>query len=55
MVVLRPKVYEDSQKALKSPFVVVGGQLQKRGQALNVLARRVIPLENGNLASPSEQ
>ena len=44
-VVLRPKVYEDSRKALKSPFVVVEGRLQKRGQAISVLARKVIPLE----------
>jgi len=44
-VVLRPKVYEASRKALKSPFVVVEGRLQKRGQAISVLARRVIPLE----------
>ncbi len=44
-VVLRPKVYEASRKALKSPFVVVEGRLQKRGQAISVLAHRVIPLE----------
>jgi len=44
-VVLRPKVYEASRKALKSPFVVVEGRLQKRGQAISVLARRVVPLE----------
>jgi len=44
-VVLRPKVYEASRKALKSPFVVVEGRLQKRRQAISVLARRVIPLE----------
>lgn len=43
-VVLRPKVYEDSRKA-KSPFVVVEGRLQKQGQAISVLARRVIALE----------
>ena len=43
-VVLRPKVYEASRKALKSPFVVVEGRLQKRRQAISVLARRVIPL-----------
>ena len=44
-VVLRPEVYEASRKALRSPFVVVEGRLQKRGQAISVLARRVIPLE----------
>ena len=44
-VVLKPKVYEASQKALKSPFVVVEGRLRKRGQAISVLARKVIPLE----------
>jgi len=43
-VVLRPNVYEASRKALKSPFVVVEGRLQKRGQAISVLARKVIPL-----------
>jgi len=44
-VVLRPEVYEDSRKAFKSPFVVVEGRLQKRGQAISVLTRKVIPLE----------
>lgn len=44
-VVLRPEVYEASRKALRSPFVVVEGRLQKRGQAISVLARRVLPLE----------
>ena len=44
-VVLRPKVYEASRKALKSPFVVVEGQLQRKGQAISVLARKVIPLQ----------
>jgi error-prone DNA polymerase len=43
-VVLRPQVYEASRKALQSPFVVVEGQLQKRGQAISILARKVIPL-----------
>ncbi len=43
-VVLRPEVYEVSGKALKAPFVVVEGQLQKRGQAINVLAHKVLPL-----------
>jgi error-prone DNA polymerase len=44
-VVLRPEVYEESRRALKSPFVVVEGRLQRRGQAISVLARRVISLE----------
>jgi len=44
-VVLRPRVYEASRKALKSPFVVVDGRLQRRGQAISVLARKVMPLE----------
>ncbi len=44
-VVLKQKVYEVSQKALKSPFVVVEGKLQRRGQAISVLAREVITLE----------
>ncbi len=44
-VVLKPGVYEASRKALRSPFVVVEGRLQKRGQAISVLARRVMPLE----------
>ena len=43
--VLRPKVYEVSRKAPKSPVVVVEGQLQKQGQAISVAARRVIQLE----------
>jgi error-prone DNA polymerase len=44
-VVLRPKVYEASRKALELPFVLVEGQVQKRGRAISVLAHRVIPLE----------
>jgi hypothetical protein len=44
-VVLRPKVYEASRKALKSPFVVVEGQLQKRGQAIRVVRRRMVAVE----------
>jgi error-prone DNA polymerase len=44
-VVLKPQVYEASRPALKSPFVVVEGRLQKRGQAISVVARKVIPLE----------
>lgn len=44
-VVLKQKVYEVSQKALKSPFAVVEGRLQRRGEAISVLAREVITLE----------
>jgi error-prone DNA polymerase len=40
-VVLRPEVYEAHHEALRSPFVVVEGKLQRRGQAISVLARRV--------------
>ena len=43
-VVLKPKVYEANRQALKSPFVAVQGQVQRRGRTVNVLARRVIPL-----------
>jgi error-prone DNA polymerase len=44
-VVLRPEVYEASRKALRAPFVVVEGRLQRRGEAVGVLARKVIALE----------
>ncbi|MGD8966997.1 MAG: DNA polymerase III subunit alpha [Anaerolineae bacterium] len=44
-VVVRPKVYEESRQALRSPFVVVDGQLQRRGEAINVLAWKVLPLK----------
>jgi error-prone DNA polymerase len=44
-VVLKPQVYEASRPALKSPFVVVEGRLQRRGQAISVVARKVMPLE----------
>ena len=44
-VVLRPQVYEASRKALKSPFVVVEGRLQRRGQAISILARKVMSLQ----------
>lgn len=44
-VVLRPQIYEASRKVLKSPFVVVEGQVQRRGQAISVLARKVMPLQ----------
>jgi error-prone DNA polymerase len=43
-VVLRSEVYEANRRALRSPFVVVEGRLQRRGRAISVLAERVIPL-----------
>jgi error-prone DNA polymerase len=43
-VVIRPKVYEENQSAVQSPFVVIEGTLQRRGEAISVLARKVIPL-----------
>jgi error-prone DNA polymerase len=46
-VVLRPEVYEESAGALRAPFVVVEGQLQRRGQAIGVLARKVVAVEVG--------
>ena len=44
-VVLKPEVYEAHRKVLRSPFVVVEGKLQRRGQAINVLARKVVAVE----------
>jgi error-prone DNA polymerase len=44
-VVVRPKVYEESRRALRSPFVVIEGMLQRRGEAISVLARKVIALK----------
>ncbi|MCK4450218.1 MAG: hypothetical protein KAX26_06470 [Anaerolineae bacterium] len=44
---MRPEVYHASRKVLRSPFVVVEGQLQKRGQAISVPARGAIPLDRG--------
>jgi error-prone DNA polymerase len=44
-IILRPEVYEANRKALKSPFVAVDGRLQRRGQAISVIAAKVIPLE----------
>jgi error-prone DNA polymerase len=44
-IILHPQVYEASRKALRSPFVVVEGELQKQGNAVSVLAHRVIPLQ----------
>ncbi|MEJ2150669.1 MAG: error-prone DNA polymerase, partial [Chloroflexota bacterium] len=48
-VVLRPKVYEESATVLDSPFVVVKGRLQRRGQAISVLARKVVAVEVGKI------
>jgi error-prone DNA polymerase len=44
-VVLKPEIYEASRKALRSPIVVVEGVLQRRGQALSILAHQVLALE----------
>jgi error-prone DNA polymerase len=44
-VVVRPKVYEESRQALRSPFLVVGGQLQRHGEAISVLAWKLLPLK----------
>jgi hypothetical protein len=44
-VVLRSEVYEASREPLKSPFEVVEGQLRPRGQAISVLARRVMAVD----------
>jgi error-prone DNA polymerase len=44
-VVLQPDVYETSRPALRSPFVVVEGRLQKRNGAITILAHRVLPLK----------
>ncbi|NLE99846.1 MAG: DNA polymerase III subunit alpha [Anaerolineales bacterium] len=44
-VILKPEVYEASRKDLKAPFVVIQGRVQKRGQAINIIARRIVRLE----------
>jgi error-prone DNA polymerase len=44
-VVLKPEVYEAHRKVLQSPFVAVEGKLQRRGQAINVLARKIVAVE----------
>jgi len=44
-VVVRPNIYDENRSALKSPFVVIDGLVQRRDKAINVLARRVIPLK----------
>ncbi|MDY7079743.1 MAG: hypothetical protein SXV54_22890 [Chloroflexota bacterium] len=46
-VVLMAKVCETSRKVPRSPFVVVEGRLRRRGPAISLLARRVIPLDVG--------
>lgn len=43
-VILQPQVYEASREALRSPFVVVEGRLQRKGRAIGVLARKLIPV-----------
>jgi hypothetical protein len=44
-LMLRPEVYEANRKALRSTFVAVEGQVQRRGEAISVLARRVVRLK----------
>ena len=51
-VILRPEVYEAHRKALKSPFVIVEGEVQRRGQAISVLAHKVLPLTVAAAAAP---
>jgi len=43
-VVVHPTVYEENRVALHAPFVVVEGQLQRRGKAINVVAREIVAL-----------
>jgi error-prone DNA polymerase len=43
-IVIRPNVYEANREALRSPFVVVKGQVERRDQALSVLARDITAL-----------
>ncbi len=44
-IVLHPQVYEASRSALRSTFVVIEGQLQKRNGAISVLAHKVHTLK----------
>jgi len=44
-VVLYPQIYEENREALKSPFVVVRGEVQRRDKAINVLAQEIIALQ----------
>jgi hypothetical protein len=44
-IVLKPNVYETHRKVLRSPFAVVEGKLQRRGQAISVLARKVVAVK----------
>lgn len=46
-VILKPQVYEASRNALRSAFVVVEGSLQRRGEAISALARRVVAVKPG--------
>jgi error-prone DNA polymerase len=43
-VVIHPKVYEESRKALRSPFLMVQGRLQRRDEAINVVAQEIVAL-----------
>ena len=43
-VVVRPKVYEENREALRSPFVVIRGRLQRRSKAISILAREIMAL-----------
>ncbi len=44
-IVLQPEIYEASRQALRSPFVVIEGQVQKWNGATSILASKVIPLK----------
>ena len=43
-VVLRKEVYEEHRRLLKAPFVAVQGRVQRRGEALSVVAVKVVAL-----------
>jgi error-prone DNA polymerase len=43
-VVVHPRVYEESRAALRSPFVLVRGQLQRHHEAINVVAQEITAL-----------
>jgi len=44
-VVVRPPVYERNREALHSPFIVIRGQLQRRSQAISILAHEITALQ----------
>jgi error-prone DNA polymerase len=54
-VVLKPEVYEAHRKILRSPFVVIEGKLQRRGQAISVLARKVVAVEVGTASTHAKR